>query len=86
MPWYYLKKDLRTFHETYIMKKVNPILREYKITFYVDMDPKDWGKVKLHKKNDRQIVTLILLCLLALRLSLLLISCIICKIFGICGK
>ena len=36
-----------------LRKKVEKVLREYELTFWVDMDPKDWSKVKLYQKPDR---------------------------------
>jgi hypothetical protein len=63
-------------------KKVEKVLREYELTFWVDMDPKDWSKVKLYQKPDRQIMTIAftawLLAAIVLLIVCHLISC-ICK-------
>ena len=47
VPLHYAVKDARLWYDKKLRSKVENYLRKYEITFFVDMDPKDWSKVKL---------------------------------------
>ena len=51
--FHYALKDARLWYDKNHRKHFETFLRDYKLTFWVDMDPKDWSKVKLYQKPDR---------------------------------
>jgi hypothetical protein len=46
--FYYVVKDLRQLHSDYVRERVEPTLREWGVTWFVDIDPKDWKNVQLY--------------------------------------
>ena len=57
--WTYLKIDVRKYYIKLLRHHIEPLLRKFKITYLVDMDPTDFTEVKLNQKTDRQIMFLI---------------------------
>ena len=58
LKWAYAKKEVRLFYIKYLRDHIENLLRQFKITYLVDMDPTDFTVVKLNQKTDRQILFL----------------------------
>jgi len=79
--FHYAIKDARLMYDKKLRKKVEKVLREYEMTFWVDMDPKDWTKVTLYQKPDRQILTLAVTAWLSVSIVILIVCHTLAAIF-----
>lgn len=58
LKWAYAKKEVRLFYIQHLRDFIETYLRQFKLTYLVDMDPTDFTEVKLNQKTDRQILFL----------------------------
>jgi len=52
----YVKKEVRKYYIENQRDTIEKYLRQYKITYLVDMDPYDFENIKLNQKTNRQIL------------------------------
>lgn len=48
LKWADIKKEVRGWYDKNVRDKIEPTLRQYKITYIVDLDPLDFDNIRLN--------------------------------------